>query len=82
METQSVVTPTPLEQKLIEVLSATGTWMSRGEIAAALNRPRKLLNNYDITCLDTLCVRQQIEQRDGVRGAVGKRYEYRMKGQT
>src|SRR5258707_15469523 len=68
----------PLPARILEIIQSSPDWMTRQDIADALNR--RQLSPYDKTQLERLLIKGLIEIRQATRGAVGKRFEYRAKG--
>lgn len=68
-----------LSDIILDAFRGVDGWLSRNEIAALIGRERGLLP-YDKQILTELVEAGHLEQRRGVRGVAGKRFEYRLKG--
>lgn len=67
-----------LKEKILEVLRDSGGWMSRAEIAQALNRPTRL-QPYDVELIEELISEGLVEQEKELVGTVKEVYKYRAK---
>jgi predicted transcriptional regulator len=69
---------TDLQQLLSDVLRQHGDWMTRAQIAQAIDRPNRL-NPHDVAMLDDLVEKGIIEVTKRKTGAVRTEYVYKAK---
>jgi hypothetical protein len=71
----------PLERRIFELIQeAGGEWVTRGRISQLLERPGRVQPG-DTAALEKLTLLGLIEAREGRRGAVATRLEYRVKAE-
>lgn len=67
----------PLEKRVLsEIQAAGGQWVTRADVSRRLGRPRTYPT--DVAALEKLVLLGLIEAREGTRGAVALRWEYRV----
>lgn len=71
---------TPQAQQLLAAIQTVTTWMTRAELATAVDK--KALNKWDIVLLEKLTSAGFIESRQVTRpGPIGYEWQYRIAGQ-
>lgn len=67
-----------LQQRILSILREKKDWMSRAELAQALNRPNRLIP-YDVTTTEELIAMGLVEQKTEIVGTVKTVIKYRAK---
>lgn len=76
MNTQQELTD--LQQLFLKVLQTNSDWMTRSDIAVAIERPNRL-NPHDVAMLDDLATKNMIDIDERKVGAVKTVYIYKTK---
>ena len=76
MSTQQELTE--LQQLFLKVLQTNSDWMTRSDIAVAIERPNRL-NPHDVAMLDDLATKNMIDIDERKVGAVKTVYIYKTK---
>jgi hypothetical protein len=69
---------TDLQQLLLDVLERNSDWMTRSQIADAIERPNRL-NPHDVSMLDDMAEKGIIDVTERKIGAVKTEYIYKAK---
>jgi len=65
-----------LQRFILDVLRDNGDWMTRPQLAEAMNRPARLVP-YDVQLLHDLCDKGLVERSTRIKGTVRKEHIYR-----
>lgn len=67
---------TDLQQLFLQILTEQGDWMTRSELAVAIERPNRL-NPHDVAMLDDLAEKGIVQMNERKIGAVKTVYVYK-----